>query len=100
MKIKYFFIHLKLVYEYSKNIKYEKDMTNLQFSLINKDLNIERELSSLSFNEDFYLYYEIVNMLLNCEFISEGNKLLLLKIKKVIEIKNKAFVNSKNIKHL
>ena len=100
MKIKHFFIHLKLVYEYSKNIKYEKDMTNLQFSLINKDLNIERELSSLSFNEDFYLYYEIVNMLLNCEFISEGNKLLLLKIKKVIEIKNKAFVNSKNIKHL
>ena len=99
MKMKSYFLYLKLIYEYSKNIKYEKDMTNYQFSLITKFINVERELSSSSFNDDFYFYYEIVNMLLNCKFISEENNFILLKIKKIIEIKNKTFVNSKKIKH-
>jgi hypothetical protein len=93
-------MYLKLLYEYSKNIKSEKDMANYQFSLINKYINIERELSSSTFNDDFYFYYEIVNMLLNCKFISEENNFLLLKIKKLIEIKNKTFVNSKKITNL
>ena len=100
MKMKSYFLYLKLIYEYSKNIKYEKDMTNYQFSLITKFINVERELSSSSFNDDFYFYYEIVNMLLNCKFISEENNFILLKIKKIIEIKNETFVNSKKIKHL
>ena len=99
MKIKFYFVYLKLLYEYSKNIKYEKDMANYQFTLINKYINIKRELSSSTFNEDFYFYYEIVNMLLNNKFTSEENNLLLLKIKKLIEIKNKTFVNSKKITH-
>lgn len=35
-------------------------------------------------------------MLLNYNFISEENKLLLLKLKNMIEIKNKTFENSTN----
>ena len=100
IKMKFYFMYLKLLYEYSKNIKYEKDMANYQFTLISKHINIERELSSTNFNDDFDFYYEIVNMLLNCKFISEENNFLLLKIKKLIEIKNKTFVNSKKITNL
>lgn len=92
MKIKSYFIYLKLIFEYSKNIKYEKDMANHQLTLIEEYENVEKKLSSSSFNDDFYFYYEIINMLLNCEFISEKNKLILLKYKKIIEIKNKTFV--------
>ena len=99
LKMKFYFIYLKFLYEYSKNQKYEKDIVNYQFTYINKIINIEKELSSLSFNEDFYFYYEIVNKLLNCKFISEENNLLLLK-KKLIELKNKTFVNSNNIENL
>ena len=97
MKMKFYFMYLKLLYEYSKNTKYEKDIVNYQFTLISKYINIERELSSSNLNEDFYFYYEIVNMLLNCKFTSEENNFLLLKIKKLIEINNKTFVNSKKI---
>jgi hypothetical protein len=89
MKMKFYFMYLKFLYEYSKNSKYEKDMANYQFTLINKNINIERELSSSNFNDDFYFYYEIINMFLNCKFTSEENNLLLLKIKKIIEKKIK-----------
>ena len=68
MKMKFYFMYLKLLYEYSKNIKYEKDIVNYQFTLINKHINIKRELSSSTFNDDFYFYYKIVNMLLNYKF--------------------------------
>ena len=100
LKMKFYFIYLKLLYEYSKNTKYEKDMANYQFTLISKHLKIESKFSSSTFHDDFYFYYEIVNKLLNCKFISEENNLLLLKIKKLIELKNKTFVNSNNIENL
>ena len=98
--IKSRFIYIKLVYEYSKNIKYEKDITNFLLAKLNRRIKIIRELSPESYNNDFNFYYEIINMLLNCKFISEENKLLLLKLKNMIEIKNKTFVNSTNMLHL
>jgi hypothetical protein len=70
-------------------------MVNYQFTYINKIINIEKELSSSSFNEDYYFYYEIVNMLLNCKFTTKENNIFLLRVKNVIEKKNKTFVNSK-----
>jgi hypothetical protein len=90
MKLKSYFIYLKLVYEYSKNTKYEKDFVNYMFTLINRGFNIKRYLSSSSFN-DLYIYYDIVNKLLNCKFISVENKLLLHELKNIIQIKNKTF---------
>ena len=99
IRMKFYFIYLKLVYEYTKNTKYEKDMANYLFTFINSCLNIERELSSTSFNDDFYFYYDIVNMLLNCKFTSTENKLLLIKLKKIIQIKYKNFANSIKVIH-
>ena len=100
MRIKYYFIYIKLVYEYSKNIKIEKDITNYLFASINSKIKIEKELSSSPFNNDFYFYYDIINTLLNCKFIFKDNKILLLKFKKIIEMRNKTFSNSINMAHL
>jgi hypothetical protein len=80
VKMKCFFIYLKLVYEYTKNIKYEKDIVNYLFTIM-KGLNIEREISSSPFNNDFYFYYDIINMLLKSKYISLENSILLLKLK-------------------
>ena len=97
-KMKFRFIHLKLVFEYSKNTKYEKDMANYLFSRILKKVNIEKEVSSLK--DDFNFYYDIINMLLNCKFTSEKNKLILLKLKNITQIKNKTFSDSIKMTHL
>ena len=97
IKMKFHFIYIKLVYEYSKNIKYEKDIINYLFTILNRRIKIERELSPKSYNNDFNFYYDIINLLLNCKFISEENNLLLQKLKNMIEIKNKTFVNSINM---
>ena len=65
-----------------------------------KALNIKRELSSSLFNNDFYFYYDIINMLLKSKYISLENSILLLKLKNIIQIKNKTFVNSTKMTHL
>ena len=87
MRIKYYFIYIKLVYEYSKNIKIEKDIANYLFASLNSKIKIEKELSSSPFNNDFYFYYDIINTLLNCKFISEENISILHKLKNIIEKK-------------
>ena len=46
------------------------------------------------------IFYNIINKLVNCKFISDENNLLLFKLKNIIEIKNKSFVNSINMTHL
>ena len=48
-------------------------------------LNILKKLSELTFNNDFYFYYDIVNMYLNCSFISNENKLILQNYKNIIK---------------
>lgn len=91
MRIKCYFIYIKLVYEYSKNIKNEKDIANYLFTSLISKIKIEKELSSSHFNNDFYFYYDIINTLLNCKFFSKDSEFLLLKFKKIIEKKRKAF---------
>jgi glycosyltransferase involved in cell wall biosynthesis len=91
MRMKFYFIYIKLVFEKSKNTKNEKDMANYLFSRMLKKVNIEKELSTSSLSNDFNFYYDIINMLLNCKFISEKNNLILLKLKKIIQKKNQTF---------
>jgi glycosyltransferase involved in cell wall biosynthesis len=88
MRRKFYFIYLKLVFEYSKNTKYEKDMANYLFSrILKRRNNIEKELSYSFLNGDFNLYYDIINKFLNCKFTSEENYLILLKLKNKIQKK-------------
>ena len=61
------FIYLKLVFEYSKNNKYEKDMSNFLFTNFNSRFNIPWRIST--FNHDIKFYLDIINDYLNCKFI-------------------------------
>ena len=84
IRIKYIFLYLKIVFEYSKNTKYEKDMFNHLFTQLNKLFNIENDLANLSSKEDLNFYYYIINLYLNCKFITNENKYYFNNLKKII----------------
>ena len=82
-KMRFIFIHLKFVFENTKNNKYEKDMANCLFSrlfiLLENDFNLIRK--------DFKFYIDIINMYLDCNFISKKNKFILKELKFIIKKK-------------
>ena len=84
-QIKFIFIFLKLTFEYSKNTKYEKDILNLRLTHWLKNFDIK--LKEIHFNKDFYFYYEVINMIINCLYISDENLNLLINLKILIEKK-------------
>ena len=85
--IKFIFIYFKIVFDYSKNSKYEKDMLNLLFTNINKYFNIKNLLLGLSSQDDLYFYYYIINIYFNCKYITDENKYYLKCFKSIIEKK-------------
>ena len=89
LKMKFVFVFLKIVFEYTKNTKYEKDMFNLLFTQLNNNFNINYRLNNLSINSKYSFYYEIINMFLNCSFITEENKNILNSFKATIDNKIK-----------
>jgi len=85
IQVKFIFIFLKFSFEYSKNTKYEKDLINLRLTSLLK--NLDMQLSKIHSKKDLYFYYEIINMIINCIYISDENLNLLLNLKKLIEKK-------------
>ena len=63
LRVKFAFILLKIVFEYSKNTKYEKDMFNFLFNIFNQKFNIEQKISAFTHNSNFY--YFIIKMFLS-----------------------------------
>ena len=88
MNLKFIFIYLKFIFEFSKNTKYEKDMVNQRLTIMSKKYNIRGYLSKIEFNNDFYFYYEAINTVINCIYISEENLNLLKNLKNIILKKN------------
>ena len=72
------------LFEFTKNTKYEKDMLNLILSNMIKFLNVESKLLANNLKEDYYFYYHVINNIINCIYISNKNKNLLNKCKKII----------------
>ena len=68
LKMKFVFVFLKIVFEYTKNTKYEKDMFNLLFTQLNNNFNINYRLNILSINSKYSFYYDIIIMFLNFNF--------------------------------
>ena len=87
IRIKFIFIYIKFIFDFSKNTKFEKDMLNYHLNRMIQNFNIYNNLSKLNFINDFYFYYEIINMIINCKFISNENMNLLFKLKNIIEKK-------------
>ena len=84
--MKFIFIYLKIIFDYSKNIKYEKDMANLLLNKLNNYLIIVRKLSLFN-KEDFHFYNNIINKYLDCTFITNENKYILNEYKNIFEKK-------------
>ena len=86
---KFNLIYLKLLFEYSKNNKYERDMLN---SLLINPYQIfkgKNGLPMLNSREAFNFCDNTVNNYLNCKYITKENKYYLLslkeKMKKIIK---------------
>ena len=96
IRVKFIFIYIKFVFDFSKNTEYEKDMFNYLLNRMVKYFNILYNLSKINFNNDFYFYYEIIIMIINCIFMSNENMILLYKLKNIIETKINLYKNLLN----
>jgi glycosyltransferase involved in cell wall biosynthesis len=76
--LKSIFYNLKLIFENSKNNKYEKDMANAFFNKFLSPINNKK--LKLMISNDCLFYNNIIEIYLNCEFISKKNKIKLKKI--------------------
>ena len=96
-RIDFIFKYIKFLFEYTKNIKREKDIVNIVLTILNKRKNsMESHISSMNFNSNWNFYYDIINMFLDNEFISEENKAIFKDLKRIIENKNKTYINSRH----
>ena len=82
--IKCLFLYLKIFFEYSKNTKYEKDMSNFLFSRLNRKFDIISGVSRLSSKDDLYFYYFVIKIYLNNKFITNENKNYFKYLKSII----------------
>ena len=78
-KLRSYFYNLKLIFEYSKNNKYEKNMANAYIYKFVSPMD-NNELKKIISN-DCEFYNEIINLYLKCEYISTENKIKLKNIK-------------------
>ena len=82
LKIKFSLILLKLIFDYSKNTKKEKDMTH-NFYPIFKFLNIPNQISLIK--KHFNFYKNFIKTFIKCKFISIENKKILESFKNLID---------------
>jgi len=96
-RINFIFKHIKFLFEYTKNIKREKDIVNIVLTILNKKQNsMENHISSMNYNNNWNFYYDIINMFIDNEFISEENKVIFKNLKRIIENKNKTYFNPRH----
>lgn len=72
LTLKFSFLFLKLVFDYSKNSKYQKDMVNLLFTILQGYFT--KKLSKIKY---YYKFFK--NNFLKCSFITDENKYYLKK---------------------
>ena len=68
--IRYIFLHLKFVFENTKNNKHEKNIINCLFERLY--IGVLSECINL-ITKDFLFFIDIINMYLKCSFISNQN---------------------------
>ena len=92
LKIKSIFINMKLIFEYYKNTKYERDIINAIFNIIKNDNDFNIKNNYMVFknichhNDSLIMYNDIINKYLNCEYIADENKNILYYLKKYLGI--------------
>ena len=77
--IKFIFIHLKIVFEFSKNTIFEKNMFNAIFQRLVIKTSIINRTKLMKNDSKFYLSY--INIFLSNDFVSNKNKKILILLK-------------------
>jgi len=77
--IKFIFIHLKIVFEFSKNTIFEKNMFNAIFQRLVIKTSIINRTKLMKNDSKFYLSY--INIFLSNDFVSIKNKKILILLK-------------------
>ena len=77
--IKFLFVHLKIVFEFSKNTIFEKNMFNAIFKRLVIKTKIINKTNLMKNDSKFYL--SIINLFLSNEFVSNKNKKILILLK-------------------
>ena len=80
--LKFIFIYLRIIFEFSKNNIYEKNMANYLFSHMFKRKNIKKYKKFL--NNDINFFKKIINMYFNCKYINNKNKIILNNFKSLL----------------
>jgi len=94
-RLNFIFKYIKFLFEYTKNVKREKDIINIILTILNRRKNsMESHISSMNYNSNWKFYYDIINMFLDNEFISKENKVIFNNLKRIIE--NKSKTNSRH----
>lgn len=83
LRIKFGFLYLKLLLEYTKNVKYEKDIINILFNRLNKKIPIQTLSSFNGLNYKFL--YNIINIFLSNKFVPTINKKIFSDLKNNIK---------------
>ena len=86
LRIQFIFIYLKILFEYSKNNKFEKDMTNVLFTNVIRRFNIGQNMKN---NYNYNIFTTTINKFLNNKYINDDIKLILKGIKMIINSNKK-----------
>ena len=85
LRLKCSFILLNIIYEYSKNSIYEKDMSNFLLTDLIKNINIQKIILNLKSKSNKNSIYNIIKILLNSKYIYNENKNILECYKQLIQ---------------
>ena len=77
LRLKCAFFYLQIILEYSKNIKYEKDMPNFLFTNLMNNLYIKKSLLNIKSEDNIIYFYYLIKKYLECKFINKENKIIL-----------------------
>ena len=86
LRIQFLFIYLKILFEYSKNNKFEKDMANVLFTNVIRRFNIRKNMKSNNniYNFVYNFFILIIKKYLNNKYIYEDIKLILKELRVLI----------------
>jgi hypothetical protein len=75
------YFYLAIIFNNTKNTKYEKDVANLLITKIIRTFHIGQHLTLSKLREDLYFYNNVINLCSNSKFISTENKNILQRFK-------------------
>ena len=85
LRLKCILIFLKIIYDYSKNTKYEKDILNIHLTNFILELDKSQDNINIKKKEIMKYFYVLIKEYIDCKFINNDNKNSLEKYKIILK---------------